>query len=32
MQFGESVESRLKLKVRKFHESHIWDCGDMGKN
>ena len=31
MQSGKSVESRLKLKVRKFHESHFWDCADMGK-
>ena len=31
MQFGKSVESRLNLKVRKFHENHFWDCGDMGK-
>ena len=32
MQFDKSVESRLKLEVRKFYESHFWDCGDMGKN
>ena len=32
MQFGKNVESRLELKVRKFHESHFWDCGDMSKN
>ena len=31
MQFGKNVESRLKLKVRKFHESHFRDCGDMSK-
>ena len=29
MQFGKSVESRLELKVRKFHESQFWDCGDI---
>ena len=32
MQFGKSVESRLKLKVRKFHKSQFRNCGDMGKN
>ena len=32
MQFGKSVESRLKLKVRKFDKSHFWDCGDVSKS
>ena len=31
MQFVKNVESKLKLKVRKLHESHFGDCGDMGK-